>query len=115
LAAAVDGLWLLPDNAALSPTVLRELLTLAATRSVGVLTFNEALLSRGALMTATAVPADVAATVARVLERVVAGETADLPAMTPLSAAALAVNVDVASALGLPAITVSRWVAREPD
>ena len=95
LAAAVDGLWLLPDNEALSPTVLRELLTLAATRSVGVLTFNEALLSRGALMTATAVPADIAATVARVLDRVVAGDTADLPAMTPLSAAALAVNVDV--------------------
>jgi ABC-type uncharacterized transport system substrate-binding protein len=115
LAAAVDGLWLLPDNEALSPTVLRELLTLAATRSVGVLTFNEALLSRGALMTATAVPADIAATVARVLDRVVAGDTADLPAMTPLSAAALAVNVDVASALGLPPIAVPRWVAREPD
>jgi ABC-type uncharacterized transport system substrate-binding protein len=115
LAAAVDGLWLLPDNDALSPPVLRELLTLAATRSIGVLTFNEALLSRGALMTATAVPADVAATVARVVERVVAGRTTDLPAMTPLSAAALAVNVDVASALGLPPIAVPRWVAREPD
>ena len=115
LAAAVDGLWLLPDNDALSPPVLRELLTLAATRSIGVLTFNEALLSRGALMTATAVPADVAATVARVVERVVAGRTADLPPMTPLSAVALAVNVDVAMALGLPPIAVPRWVAREPD
>jgi len=115
LSAGVDGLWLLPDNAALSPPVLRELLTVASTRSIGVLTFNEALLSRGALMTATAVPADVAATVARVVERVVAGRTADLPAMTPLSAAALAVNVDVAMALGLPPVAVPRWVAREPD
>lgn len=115
LAAAVDGLWLLPDNDALSPPVLRDLLALAATRSVGVLTFNEALLTRGALMTATAVPADVAATVAHLVERVVAGQTADLPALTPLSAAALAVNLDVASALGLPPIAVARWVAREPD
>ena len=115
LSAGVDGLWLLPDNAALSPPVLRELLTVAQTRSIGVLTFNEALLARGALMTATAVPADVAATVAHVVERVVAGRTADLPPMTPLSAAALAVNVDVATALGLPPIAVPRWVAREPD
>ena len=115
LAAAVDGLWLLPDNNALSPSVLRELLTLASTRGIGVLTFNESLLARGALLTATAVPADVAATVVHVVDRVVAGRTTDLPAMTPLSAAALAVNVDVATALGLPPVIESRWVAREPD
>jgi ABC-type uncharacterized transport system substrate-binding protein len=115
LAAAVDGLWLLPDNVALSPAILRELLTLASTRGIGVLTFNEALLSRGALLTAMAVPADVAETVAQVVDRVVAGRTADLSPMTPLRAAALAVNVDVAAALGLPPIASTRWVARDPD
>jgi hypothetical protein len=115
LAPTVDGLWLLPDNAALSPPVLREMLTLSSTRGIGVLTFNEALLSRGALLTATAVPSDIAATVAQVVERVVAGRTADLPTMSPLRAAELAVNVDVATALGLPPITVARWVARDPD
>jgi ABC-type uncharacterized transport system substrate-binding protein len=115
LAATVDGLWLLPDNNALSPPVLRELLTLASARGVGVLTFNEALLARGALLTATAVPADVAATVVRIVDRVVAKRTSDLPPMTPLSAAALAVNVDVATALGLPPVVATRWVAREPD
>lgn len=115
IAAGVDGLWLLPDNNALSPPVLRELLTLAATRGIGVLTFNEALLSRGALLTATAVPADVAATVVHIVDRVVAKRTSDLPAMTPLSAAALAVNADVATALGLPPVAVTRWVVREPD
>ena len=115
LAAAVDGLWLLPDNDALSPTILRELLSAAATRGIGVLTFNETLLSRGALLTAMAVPADVAETVAYVVERVVAGRTAELPAMTPLRAAALAVNVEVATALGLPPLAATRWVAREPD
>jgi ABC-type uncharacterized transport system substrate-binding protein len=115
LATTVDGLWLLPDNDALSPQVLRELLTYASSRGIGVLTFNEALLARGALLTATAVPADVAATVARVVERVVAGRTAELPPMTPLSAAELAVNVDIATTLGLPPVAVQRWVAREPD
>jgi len=115
LAATVDGLWLLPDNNALSPPVLRELLALASTRGIGVLTFNEALLSRGALLTATAVPADVAETVVHVVDRVVAKRTSDLPPMTPLSAAALAVNADVATALGLPPVAVTRWVVREPD
>jgi hypothetical protein len=105
----------LPDNNALSPPVLRELLTLAAARGIGVLTFNEALLSRGALLTATAVPADVAATVVHLVDRVVAKRTSDLPAMTPLSAAAFAINADVAAALGLPPVAVTRWVAREPD
>ena len=115
LATAVDGLWLLPDNVALSPQVLRELLTYATSRGIGVLTFNEALLSRGALLTATAVPADVAATVQHLVERVVAGRTADLPPMTPLSAAELAINASVASTMGLPPVAVERWVTREPD
>jgi hypothetical protein len=115
LATTVDGLWLLPDNDALSPQVLRELLTYAGSRGIGVLTFNEALLNRGALLTATAVPADVAATVQRLVERVVAGRTADLPQMTPLSAAELAINVDVATTLGLPPVAAQRWVVREPD
>jgi ABC-type uncharacterized transport system substrate-binding protein len=115
IAGAVDGLWLLPDNDALSPQALRELLSYAASRGIGVLTFNEALLARGALLTATAVPADVAAAVAGLVARVAAGQTAELPAMTPLSAAALAVNVDAARALGLPAVAVQRWVAREAD
>jgi ABC-type uncharacterized transport system substrate-binding protein len=115
LAATVDGLWLLPDNDALSPQALRELLSYAASRGIGVLTFNEALLARGALAAATAVPADVAATVARLVARVASGETAQLPAMTALSAAALAVNVEAATALGLPPVARQRWVAHESD
>jgi ABC-type uncharacterized transport system substrate-binding protein len=115
LATTVDGLWLLPDNDALSPQVLRELLSYASSRGIGVLTFNEALLARGALLTATAVREDVAATVAHVVDLVVAGRTAELEPMTPLSAAELAVNVSVATTLGLPPVAVSRWVAREAD
>ena len=115
LATTVDGLWLLPDNDALSPQALRDLLAYATSRGIGVLTFNEALLSRGALLTATAVPADVAATVQYVVEHVVAGRTAELKPMTPLSAAELAINASVASTMGLPPVTAERWVAREPD
>jgi ABC-type uncharacterized transport system substrate-binding protein len=115
LATTVDGLWLLPDNDALSPQVLRELLTYASSRGIGVLTFNEALLARGALLTATAVPADVAETVAYVVEQVVTGQTAQLQPMTPLRAAELAVNLNVATTLGLPPVATPRWVARDPD
>jgi ABC-type uncharacterized transport system substrate-binding protein len=115
LATTVDGLWLLPDNDALSPQVLRELLAYAASRRIGVLTFNDALLRRGALLTAEAVPADIAATVQHVVERVVAGRTADLPAMSALTAAELTINASVASTLGLPPVAQQSWVAREPD
>jgi ABC-type uncharacterized transport system substrate-binding protein len=115
LATSIDGLWLLPDNDALSPQVLREILSYASSRGIGVLTFNDALLNRGALLTAEAVPADVAATVQRVVERVVAGRTADLPAMTPLSAAELTINATIASTLGLPPTPELNWVVREPD
>jgi ABC-type uncharacterized transport system substrate-binding protein len=115
IAANVDGLWLLPDEEALSPSVLRELLSYASTRGVGVLTFSEALLARGALLSATSVPNDVAATVHRIVERVVAGRTDDLPAMTPLSAAEFAVNGSLAITLGLPPPAVLRWVTRDPD
>jgi ABC-type uncharacterized transport system substrate-binding protein len=115
LAAGVDGLWLLPDTEALSPSALREILSFALARGIGVLTFNEALLRRGALLSATSVPADVASTVTRVVERVVSGRTEGLAAMTPLSAAAFEVNQSVATTLGLPPIAISRWVTREPD
>ena len=115
IAADVDGLWLLPDGAALSPSALREILSYAAARGIGVLTFSEALLPRGALLSATSVAADVATTVHRIVERVVAGRTRDLPAMTPLSAVEFAINKELAATLGLPPVMSSRWVTRDPD
>ena len=115
LAAQVDGLWLFPDNRVLSPTVLRELLSYANSHSVGVLAFNELLLRWGALASAASVPADIAETVRFVAERVAAGKTQDLPAMTPLRAAELHVNPVVAAALGLPRVAEQHWVTRDPD
>jgi ABC-type uncharacterized transport system substrate-binding protein len=115
LAAQVDGLWLFPDNRVLSPTVLRELLNYANSHNVGVLALNESLLRWGALASAASVPADIAETVRLVAERVAAGKTQDLPAMTPLRAAELHVNPTVAAALGLPRMAEQHWVARDPD
>jgi len=115
LAGQVDGLWLFPDNRVLSPTVLRELLSYANSHSVGVLALNETLLRWGALASAASVPTDVAETVRVVAERVAAGKTQDLPAMTPLRAAELHVNPAVAAALGLPRVVEQHWVARDPD
>jgi ABC-type uncharacterized transport system substrate-binding protein len=115
LATQVAGLWLLPDNSVLSPTVLRELLSYANSHNVGVLAPNESLLRLGALATAAVVPADVAETVRSVAERVAAGKTQDLPPMTELHAVELHVNPSVAAALGLPAVTESHWVVRDHD
>jgi hypothetical protein len=114
-AASVDGLWLLPDERALGPTTLLELVRYAAARDVGVLGFSESLLPRGALLSATSVPADVAAAVQHLVERVAAERTADLPAVTPLNAAALSVNPTVAADLGLVPPRAERWIAREFD
>ena len=115
LATQVDGLWLLPDNRVLSPTVLRELLSYANSHNVGVLGFSESLLRLGALAAAAAVPADIAETVRSVAERVASGKTQDLAPMTALSAVELHVNPAVATALGLPAVTESHWVVRDHD
>jgi hypothetical protein len=115
LAAQVDGFWLLPDNRILSPGVLRELLGYALAHDIGVLVFNDALLSWGALMSANSTPDDVARGVRSVLDRVAAGTTKGLPAMTPLSEIELRVNADVAKRLGVAAAPPAPWVLREPD
>jgi len=115
LAPQVDGLWLFPDNRILSPPVLRELLGYAVSHGVGVLVPNDALLSWGALASASSTPDDVARSVHAVLDRVSAGATAGLPAMTPLSEVKLEVNAGVARELGVAATPSEALVVREPD
>jgi ABC-type uncharacterized transport system substrate-binding protein len=115
LAGQVDGFWLMPDNRILSPNVLRELLSYALAHEIGVLVFNDALLSWGALMSASSTPTDVARGVRSVLDRVAAGTTKGLPPMTPLSEIELRVNQDVASRLGVAGAPPAPWVLREPD
>jgi ABC-type uncharacterized transport system substrate-binding protein len=115
LAPQVDGFWLVPDNRILSPNVLRELLSYAAGHGVGVLVFNDSLLSWGALLSATSTAHDVAHSVHSVLDRVTAGTTRELPAMTPLTEIRLKVNPDVATKLGVTGAPPESWVLRAAD
>jgi ABC-type uncharacterized transport system substrate-binding protein len=115
LAPQIDGLWLFPDNRILSPGVLRELLSYAVSHDVGVLVFNNALLSWGALMSANSTAPDVARSVRTVLDRVATGTTRDLPAMTPLGEIELQVNAGIARELGVHGAPQSSLVLREPD
>lgn len=115
MAPGIDGFWLLPDSGILSPGVLRELLGYALSHQVGVLVSSEALLPWGALLSARSLPADVAASVRSVLERVVAGRTDQLARLSPLSQVALEFNPEAARRLGLAIVPDTRWVLREPD
>jgi len=115
LASEVDGFWLVPDNRILSPGVLRELLSYAVAHNVGVLVFNDSLLSLGALMSATSTADDVARGVRSVLERVAAGSTQGLPRLTPLAATRVTVNADVAGRLGVTGAPREPWVLRDAD
>ena len=115
LAPQLDGLWLMPDNRILSPSVLRELLSYAVSHGVGVLVPNDALLSWGALVSASSTPADVARNVRAVIDRVSSGATSGLPAMTPLTEVKLVVNESVARELGVAPASQTALVLREPD
>ena len=112
LAPQIDGLWLLPDDRILSPTVLRELLSYASSHGVRVCVFSDSLLEWGALMSVSPTPEDIARTVRRVLEDMLAERTAALPPLTPLSELVVRVNVQVAARFGLPVPPSGSWVVR---
>ena len=110
LAPQIDGLWLIPDDRILSPTVLRELLSYAVSHGVRVCVFSDALLPWGALLSASPTPGDVARTVRRVLEGMMAGNMNALPALTPLSELGVKINEDVVSRLGLLPQPRPSWI-----
>ena len=112
LAPQIDGLWLVPDDRILSPTVLRELLSYAVSHGVRVCVFNDALLQWGALMSASPTPEDIARTVRRVLEDMMAEGTNAVPALTPLSELVVRINVQVAGRLGVSFPPRGSWVVR---
>ncbi len=110
LAPEVDGLWLLPDNAVLSPRAIKSMLSEAARSKVQSLVFTPALLAWGGLLSVSSTPEDVAATLTHVVDSLV-HSPADVPAMTPLSEVELRVNESAAARLGLhpPA---PAWIVR---
>jgi len=111
LAPQIDGLWLIPDDRILSPAVLRDLMAYAVTHRVRVCVFSDTLLDWGALMSASATPTDIARTLHRVLETMMAGRTNALPPLTPLSELAIRINTSVAGRLGISPSRGS-WVVR---
>lgn len=112
LAPQIDGLWLVPDDRILSPTVLRELLSYASSHGVRVCAFSDALLQWGALMSASPTPEDIARTVRSVLESVMAKGINAVPALTPLSELVVRINVQVAGRLGVSLPPRGSWVVR---
>ena len=115
LAPEIDGLWLVPDSAILSTSVIESILALARELEIGVLVFSEALLDRGGLLSVEATADDVAAAVVAAIERMRAGEAHVLPPEIPLSEGAVRVNPRVAVALGLPAPASVEWVIRAAE
>ena len=111
LVPQIDGLWLVPDDRILSPGVLREMLGYAASHGVQVCVFSDTLLGWGALMSASPSSRDIARTVRRVLEHMIAGNADTVPALTPLSEVVVRVNERVAGRLGLTSWRGS-WIVR---
>jgi len=90
----IDGFWLLPDNRILSSRVLKEMFEEGRRHNVTVVVPNESMLEIGATMSISSVPADIAASIAKVLRRIQAGEMKDIPAITELSEVRVKVNDD---------------------
>lgn len=97
----IDGFILFPDNRILSRNVLNEMMSYAARHRVQVAVYNEPLLEAGALFSAASVESDVAAKIALVLDQIISGNVADVPAVTELSQIEIRTNPDVLQRFGL--------------
>jgi ABC-type uncharacterized transport system substrate-binding protein len=111
LAPQIDGLWLVPDDQILSPGVLRELFSYAASHGVRVCVFSDALLDWGALMSASSTPANTARTLHRLLEKMMGGGAGAVPPLTPTTELVVRLNTQVAGRFGLSSPR-SSWVVR---
>lgn len=99
----LDGYILFPDNRILSRVVLDEMMNYAARHRVQVAVFNESLLDRGAILSASTVPSDIAETIAGVLEALIAGKGASVPSISTLTDMTVATNPALVSKFGLGA------------
>lgn len=97
----IDGFLLFPDNRILSRNVLDQMLSYATRHKVQVAVFNESLLSMGATLSASAIDADIASTIIRVLDRFERNEGHQLPAISPLSEISIRTNQDGIQQFGI--------------
>jgi ABC-type uncharacterized transport system substrate-binding protein len=97
----IDGFILFPDNRILSRNVLKEMMSTASRQRVQVAVFNESLLDAGATFCAAAVEADIAETIARLLNRIIDGQIDTLPAVSKLNNARITTSESALRTLGL--------------
>jgi ABC-type uncharacterized transport system substrate-binding protein len=90
--ADIDGFWLLPDNRVLSTRVLTEMLDEARRHGVAVAVPNDAMLQIGAAVSISTVAADIARSIASVLQRIQAGDIQHVPPITGISEVRVTVN-----------------------
>jgi ABC-type uncharacterized transport system substrate-binding protein len=98
---SIDGLWLLPDNRILSPTVVQEIMSYSAKHRKQVVVFGDNFLSLGALMSVTSDARDVAERVLARFDNVSEGGRLLGPDMQQLTKIHTDVNAAVANYLGL--------------
>lgn len=111
MVAHVDGLWLLPDDTALSPRAIRDMLDLASMHDVQTLVFSPALLEWGALLSVAPTDTDLARTLAHVVGTLVDGRRDELPPTTALLELEARVNLAAADRLGLEPVS-NVWIER---
>jgi len=93
----IEGFWLFPDNRILSARVLDQMFEDANRHQVPLVVPNEAMLQMGAAISMSTVVADIAATIARLVHRIQAGEIDVLPPISPLSEVRVVINDKVLS------------------
>jgi ABC-type uncharacterized transport system substrate-binding protein len=98
---SIDGLWLLPDNRILSPTVVREIMAYSAKHRKQVVVFGDSFLKLGALMSVTSDERDVAERVLARFDNMSENGRLLGPDMQQLTKIHTDVNTDVANYLGL--------------
>ncbi len=88
----IDGFWLLPDNRVLSSRALQQIMSDAKRQRVPVLVPSESMLQLGASISISSVASDIAATIAKVIRQIQAGNLDQVPPISPLSAIRVRTN-----------------------
>ena len=99
----IDGFLLFPDNRILSRKVLHEMMDYASRHRVQIAVFNEPLLELGATFSAVSPAANIAETIADVLNEIINGDIDAVPPVSGLSQIEIEMNPSALQRLGLDA------------
>ncbi len=80
----IDGYWLFPDSRILSARSLQEITEIANRQRVRIAVQNQGMLSLGASVSLSSVASDIAEVIVDVVQRIQAGEIAEIPRLTAL-------------------------------